>query len=107
MPVRIAAALLILLPACASSLASPIGVLAGPFAAQILSQQQQATHDATAAPKQDQGARVVCQPADETKREAPAGAGRPRGEMPNDETVATRNHCESDVLPQPDKKRSD
>jgi hypothetical protein len=106
MSVRIAAALLILLPACASSLASPIGVLAGPFAAQILSQQQQATHDTTAA-KQDQGARAVCQPEGETKREAPAGAGRPRGEMPNDETVAARNHCESDVLPPPDKKRSD
>jgi hypothetical protein len=107
MSVRIAAALLFLLPA-ASCLASPIGVLAGPFAGQVLAQQrQQATHESTAAAKPDQGAHALCQPEGESKREAPAGASRPRGEMPADETVAVRNHCEPDVLPQPDKKRGD
>ncbi|MGZ5199181.1 MAG: hypothetical protein ACXWC4_05360 [Telluria sp.] len=109
MSVRFSAALLILLPACASCLASPVGVLVGPFAGQVLAQQrqeaQQAQHKADVR-KPEPGANAACRPERAEKTAAPGNATKPRCEMPADEAVAVRNRTDLDPLPEPDKPRT-
>jgi hypothetical protein len=106
MSARHAAVLMsLLLPACASCLASPIGVLVGPFAGQVLAQQRQvAAQGKTAERKPDQLAGAPCQPDRDAKRLAPATAAKAQCEMPVDEAVAARTRADLDPLPEPDKK---
>ena len=106
MTVRFPAALLILLPAGASCLAAPVGVLAGPFAGPVLAQQRQEAQHKADGRKPEPGANATCQAGRAAKIASPRDAAKPRCAMPGDEAVAIRNRTDVDPLPEPDKQRT-
>jgi hypothetical protein len=106
MTFRLAAALLILLPAGAGCLASPVGVLVGPFAGQVLAQQRQEARDKAADRKPGPAAEATCQPGRGDKRAAQGAAAKAHCDATADELVAVRNRADLDPLPDPDRKRT-
>jgi hypothetical protein len=105
MSVRLAAVLIALLPASAGCLASPIGVLVGPFAGQVLAQQRQEAAQGKATGQElDAAPTVVCQPEREAKPASSATAARHQCDIPAEDIVAERGHAELDPLPEPGKK---
>jgi hypothetical protein len=106
MTFRHAAALLILLPAGAGCLASPVGALVGPFAGQVLAQQRQEARDKASDPKPEPVAQATCQPGRADKRAAQGDGARPRCDGAPAEVVDVRTRADLALLPGPDKKHT-
>ena len=106
MTLRHALALLILMPVCASGLASPIGALTGPFAVHVLAQQREVAAQDNAAPQKPDQADATGQRERETKRGVSDTAGKPHCQTAVIEELVLRSRGSLDPLPEPGHRSS-